>query len=206
MNKEHELRGCDGKQRGAGRHRPTSFWMHDPAWVFDELKLREGDTFADLGCGVGEYTLQAANIVEPSGIVYALDQQPALIEELRMKIQIRGWTHVRAQVADVTASLPIVDASVDVCLLATVLHIPEVLALRTTLFAEVARILKPGGRLAIIECKKQAMWFGPPLEMRVSAEEVEQIVRPWDFEKLSLVDLGSNYLIHFRTPPRQDAI
>jgi len=151
MNKEHELRGCDGKQRGAGRHRPTSFWMHDPAWVFDELKLGEGDTFADLGCGVGEYTLQAANIVEPSGVVYALDQQPALIEELRMKIQIRGWTHVRAQVADVTASLPIVDASVDVCLLATVLHIPEVLALRTTLLLSLphdtagAELLLEGG-------------------------------------------------------------
>ncbi len=205
MNNDHNFRGCDSRRPGAGGHPATSFWMHDPATVFGELQLREGDTFADLGCGLGEYTLQAANLVGPSGVVHALDDQPARIEELRMRIQIRGWTHVQARVADVTASVPIADASVDVCLLATVLHIPEVLALRTTLFAEVARILKPGGRLAVIECKKQAMWFGPPLEMRVSAEEVEQIVRPWDFTKLSLVDLGSNYLIHFRTPPRRDA-
>jgi len=37
--------------------KPSSFFMHDPHLIFEELDLKEGDSFLDLGCGTGDYTL-----------------------------------------------------------------------------------------------------------------------------------------------------
>jgi len=62
----------------------------------------------------------------------------------------------------------------------------------------VRRVLKPAGRLAIINCKKEAQPFGPPIEKRFSPRETEKLVVPCGFRTLEQVDLGYNYLIQFR--------
>jgi ubiquinone/menaquinone biosynthesis C-methylase UbiE len=179
-------------------HGPTSFWMQDSARVFGALGLREGDAFADLGCGLGDYALAASPLVGESGIVYALDAEPKLIDDLRKKANAQGLKNIRTMVSDVTTALPIEDDCIDVCLMATVLHIPRVTEGQTEVFTEIRRILKPDGRLAIIECKKHDPSFGPPLHMRLSAEEIEDFATACGFVKLDLVDLGYNYLIQFR--------
>ena len=99
--------------------------------------------------------------------------------------------------ADITDPLPIEDCSIDACLLATVLHIPDVSKGRKRLFNEIRRVLKPNGRLAVLECKKEDMPFGPPLHMRLSQEELETFVPEYGFVKIDSVDLGYNYLIQF---------
>jgi ubiquinone/menaquinone biosynthesis C-methylase UbiE len=59
------------------------------------------------------------------------------------------------------------------------------------LLNEICRVLKPGGQLAIIECKKEEMPFGPPLHMRLSWEEIEDEVTQYGFEKIDAVILDS---------------
>jgi hypothetical protein len=57
--------------------------------------------------------------------------------------------------------------------------------------------LKPGGRLAIIECKKEEQPFGPTFPIRLSPEELESSIARYGFERPELVDLGYNYMIIF---------
>ena len=100
--------------------------------------------------------------------------------------------------ADIAAApLPIEGDSIDVCFVATVLHALDLAKDGDTLFNEIRRVLKPGGRVVIIECKKEDMLFGPPLHMRLSTEELEDSMTPYGFERTSLVDLGYNYMIQF---------
>jgi tRNA-Thr(GGU) m(6)t(6)A37 methyltransferase TsaA len=80
---------------------------------------------------------------------------------------------------------------------ATVLHIPAVSKHLRGVFDEIRRVLKPGGRLAVIECKKEKMPFGPPKAMRLSPDEIEHSIGQGDFKKLGMVDLGYNCLLHF---------
>jgi ubiquinone/menaquinone biosynthesis C-methylase UbiE len=171
--------------------------MHDPELVFNLLDLKKGDVFLDLGCGPGDYAIEASRIVGNSGAVYALDKWQYLVVRLRERADSHGLKNIRAVVSDVTAPLPVTDDCVDVCLMATVLHIPAVAKRMGAVFSEVRRVLKPGGRFAIIECKKEDMPFGPPKNMRLSPEELESAISECGFEKVSLVDLGYNYMIQF---------
>ncbi|MGB8274799.1 MAG: methyltransferase domain-containing protein, partial [Alphaproteobacteria bacterium] len=134
--------------------------------MFGELKLKAGDVFIDLGCGPGDYALHASKLVGPSGVVYALDKSEPLIAHVKQRASAEGITNITAIVADATELLPIREGCVDVCLAATVLHIPDVAKRAKALCTEIRRILKTDGRLAIIECHKKDMSFGPPKHMR----------------------------------------
>ena len=171
--------------------------MHDPRVVFDELALKEGDCFLDMGCGPGDYVLQASKIVGNSGTVYGLDKWKYLMDGLAAKADSQGLRNIKAMVSDITGPLPIEEDCVDVCLLSTVLHIFNLSKIGKTIFNEITRVLKPGGRLAIIECKKEHQSFGPPIRLRLSPEEIEEALRPYVFERRRLIDLGYNYLIQF---------
>jgi ubiquinone/menaquinone biosynthesis C-methylase UbiE len=179
-------------RRGRG-----SFWMHDPEIVFGALSLNEGDAFLDMGCGPGDYSIRASEIVGDSGIVYALDRWQDVIDDLAEKAGSRGLGNIRAIVSDITEHLPVSDESVDLCFISTVLHSLDLADVEKSLFSEIHRVLKRGGRLAIIECKKEEQQFGPPLSMRLSPEEIERSAVRYGFEKVGLVDLGFNYLIIF---------
>jgi ubiquinone/menaquinone biosynthesis C-methylase UbiE len=172
--------------------------MHDPTLVFSELKLREGDCFLDMGCGLGDYTLHASKIVTDSGRVYALDISKTIIDLLVERIGSQGVKNVEAMVSDITEPLPLEDNCVDVCFMATVLHIIDLVKNGKKLFNEIHRVLKPDGRISIINCKKEDQPFGPPLHMRLSPKETEDSIKQHSFEKISLVDLGYNYMITFK--------
>ncbi len=179
------------------RSGPSSFGMHDPNHVFNALKLKDGDTFLDMGCGPGDYALRASEIVGDSGAVYALDKWRQLIDALTDEAHSQGLKNLKAIVSDITEPLPIEDKCVDVCLLATVLHTLNLAEDGTDLLSEIRRVLKPGSRLAILNCKKEDQPFGPPLRIRWSPEEVEDLLTQHGFEKVDCVELGFNYMIQF---------
>ena len=171
--------------------------MQDPAHVFAALALNEGDTFLDIGCGVGEYSLQASTLVGVSGTVYALDKSEILIADFAQQAQNEHKSNIITLVADATQPLPIKDGSVDVCLVATVLHAPEVARNVQALGMEIHRVLKPGGRLAVIECSTKDLSFGPPAHLRLSPETLNEMMARCNFTLTDEVDLGFNYLMQF---------
>ena len=171
--------------------------MQDPGRVFAELGLTPGDTFLDIGCGVGEYAVHASRLVGDSGKVYALDRSPDLVRALNERALAEGLTNLTATVADATGPLPIPDGSIDVCLVATVLHIPQVTERADHLFAEIRRVLTGGGCAAIIECSSKDLSYGPPAEMRLSPDDIEGMAAPSGFRTRRRIDLGFNYMITF---------
>jgi len=180
--------------RGRG---PSSFWMHEPDVIFHELDLKPGDVFLDLGCGTGDYSICAAEEVGESGIVYAVDLQQDLIYSLIKKADTIGLGNIKGVTSSISEPLPFEDESVDVCLISTVLHSIDLEKYGEILFREIHRLLKPEGRLFVIECKKEEMQFGPPLHMRLSPEDLEVYTSSGGFKKISFTDLGYNYMISY---------
>jgi ubiquinone/menaquinone biosynthesis C-methylase UbiE len=181
---------------GAGR---SSFDLLDPAKFFAELRLEGGSTLLDLGCGAGRYTLAAAEVLGQDGLIYAIDLWQGGIESLQGQAAARGYGNIKARVADAGQGLPLEAGRVDVCLLATVLHeLVEAKSAAGTL-AEVARVLRTGGILAIVEFLKIPGPPGPPLHIRLGPRDVERIVAPYGFQKAGeSVEVGPyNYLLRF---------
>lgn len=188
-------RHCD-PATGKRRH-PSSYGMQDPRTVFATLDLKPGDVFLDAGCGLGEYALEAARLVGATGMVHAFDVNPGCVEDLAGQAAALDLPQLRAAVADITRPLPLPDASVTVGLLGTVLHIPPVTRAMETVFAEMRRVLRPDGRLGVIECNLHAP-CGPPRSMRLSAERIAEALTECDFLPLAIHDFGSTYLILFQ--------
>jgi ubiquinone/menaquinone biosynthesis C-methylase UbiE len=74
---------------------------------------------------------------------------------------------------------------------------PEVTREIPAVAAEARRVLKPGGRLAVIECKREESSIGPPMHLRLSPEGLEHQLSESGFRRTGLVDLGRLFLIHF---------
>ncbi len=186
----------DKKPLGAGN---SSFDLIDPELFFSALGLQEDTLFLDAACGRGAYSLAAAQYVGPAGRIYAFDLWEEGIEALQKDIHYKRGTPIVAQVVDVSRQIPLEDQSVDVCLLATVLH--DLIQDRTETGAlrEIGRVLKPRGTLAVIEFKKIEGPPGPPIRIRIAPEEVEERLQPHSFSLLRVLDLGPfNYLALFK--------
>ena len=171
--------------------------MHDPEQVFAALRLNDGDCFVDIGCGPGDYSLEAAIRIGKTGLVYSLDRDNGMINALAVIADNRGVTNINAITADMTVSLPLESQYADVVFMATVLHGVNLGKHGDMLFNEIRRILKPGGRMAIVECKKEDQPWGPPIHIRLSPDQIREVVLPFGFKETDLVDLGKNYLIQF---------
>ena len=107
--------------------------------------LEEGERVVDVGCGAGIDSLIAAKMVGPSGAVVGVDMTPPMLNRARESATRGGFTNVRFH-EGLAESLPLPDAWADVIISNGVLNLfPDKLAA----LQEMARVLKPGGRLQI---------------------------------------------------------
>ncbi len=107
--------------------------------------LREGEVVLDLGSGAGLDVFIAARAVKAAGRVIGVDMTPAMISKARAISSRAGLTNVEFRLGEIE-NLPVADASVDVVISNCVINLsPD----KGRVFREIARVLKPGGRVAV---------------------------------------------------------
>lgn len=139
-----------------------------PEQLLRSLGLATGQTMADIGCGPGFFTLPAADIVGPHGLVIAGDVQGEMLSAVRSRVAERGLQNVRV-VKTSDTEIPVPAESCDLVLLAFTLH--EV-SLRSRFLHRAARLTRPGGTIAVIEWEKHEAPGGPPVEDRIAPDEL----------------------------------
>jgi ubiquinone/menaquinone biosynthesis C-methylase UbiE len=113
-----------------------------------------------------------SRVLNKTGRVYALDPDREAIERLREETK---GTNIEAMPGDITGTTPLEAASIDLIYLSNVFHAFSEDQIQGFL-KEAGRLLKPWARLAVVEIEKQITPFGPPLEIRLSPEELRQAI------------------------------
>ena len=159
--------------------------------------LKPGDVMLDAGCGPGYFSFAASKIVGPSGKVYAVDIWEDGIAAVRQRIEQKGITNMEAVVADLTEGAPFEHATVDLCFMANVMHGFVINNELDAAMNEISRMLKPGGRLAVVEWKKIDS-PGPPIDERLAPQEVMDALSAFGYEKTLKDEVGQyHYCVFF---------
>jgi ubiquinone/menaquinone biosynthesis C-methylase UbiE len=136
-----------------------------PEEVLDALALPADAVIADIGAGSGYFTERFARRL-PAGHVYATDVQRAMIERLQQRLRaLDNVTVVRAGFDD--PGLP-----EQCCDLVFFSSVYKEIDGRVAYMRKVRRVLRPGGRVAILEFRPGARGAGPPAKMRMVPEQI----------------------------------
>ena len=153
----------------------TAGFAHPPRNVA-ALDIQPGMMIADFGSGSGAYVFAIAEKLSGKGEVYAVDVQRDLLRKIHNEAHKRGLTSVRIIWGDLEkpTGSKLLDRSCDLVLISNLLfQIDE----KARLFEEAGRILKPDGRLAIIDWQDSFGGMGPIDEKVVTKDAALQLAK-----------------------------
>ena len=128
-------------------NRKASDPKNKPDQILKALALQPGQTVADIGAGGGYFSLRFANVVGREGRVFAVDTDPSFLELIMSKAKEKGLDGVETVLAT-EDELRLPKRSLDLVFMRNVTHhLPN----RVDYFGKLRDMLKPDGRVAIIE-------------------------------------------------------
>ncbi len=160
-----------------------------PFTVLEKLGLTPSDIFADIGCGIGYFSIPAAEIMNENNKVFALDTSEEMLAEVEKRARGANLSNIVTIKTD-EYNLKLPNQSVTFALLVNVLHEIED---KNKFIEEIKRILKVGGKLAIIEWEKISTEIGPPLNHRIGREEAEALIINYDFKTISSMKFSEEF-------------
>lgn len=138
-----------------------------PDQIMDALRIGDGSHVADLGAGSGWFTIRLARRVGPNGVVYAEDIQRQMIEAISRRVTRENLANVTPVLGE--ANDPKLPAPVNAVLIVDAYHEMDQ---PVVLLRNVARYLKPDGRIGIVDFTREGGGPGPAMDERVDPERV----------------------------------
>lgn len=164
MQHNHDSRERARMLGGEGR----AGWLKADELIREKAGVVPGMTCVDLGCGAGTLSLPLAQAVGEKGKVYAVDTNPDALDVLR-----ENNPPINLVIVQRDAAATGLDASIaDVCLMVLLLHeVPP-----EGIVTEAYRLLKPGGKAAVLEWRMDYGAPHPPHNERIDREPMERLL------------------------------
>lgn len=144
-----------------------------PEDVLTGVGLKSGNTVVDLGCGPGLFSFAAANVVGPTGLVYAVETERKMLDVVDRKASELGLSNVKSCMS-AGDRMPLDDAISDLTIAALVVHFRDDFEARVDMAKDLARVTKPDGRVLLIEW---VTYNGEGGHHRISQQEAPAILR-----------------------------
>lgn len=172
----------------------------DPKSNVLQLGLRDGMRIADLGSGTGHYTLAAAAAVGNDGRVYAIDVHEEMLKHVKDAAHEKGIRNIETVWGNIEkpGGTKLRDHSLDAAVLSNTLFQVDQ---KPQMLKEILRILKPGGKLLVIDWAGAYGGMGPKPGHVVSESAAEELFITGGFHKQKDFRAGPHhYAIVFTAP------
>jgi ubiquinone/menaquinone biosynthesis C-methylase UbiE len=158
--------------------RPERIKEENPDAMLKALEIKPGSVVADVGAGVGYHAWRLSEIVGPTGKVIAEDIQPEMIRMLNDNIRQRKLTNVQPVLGtEKDPKLP--EGGVDLVLMVDVYH---EFSDPATMMQHIKKSLKPGGRVVLVEFRKEDDSVPIRPEHKMSTQQVRAELEPMGFK------------------------
>ena len=142
----------------------------------DELNLTGSENFMDAGWGEGHVAIKALEEYITDGCVYALDMYEPSIEDMLKYKQENNADNLIPIVSNIAEHIDLDDETLDVVLMVNVFHGFKATRTLDEAVDELARVIKTdSGRIAIMDYKKQDVKNGPPIAIRSSPDDLQEL-------------------------------
>lgn len=163
-----------------------------PEETLEKLKIKDDGTLLDVGCGIGYFTIPAANLIRKNKII-GIDIVKEILEVAEDRLQ--GITNIEFRQCE-EYSFPVENNSIKYVFACNVIHEVED---KKRYFDEINRVLQETGYLLIIEWNKKQMPVGPPINERISKDEMIELCNRVGLELIEGLDISvNNYGLIFK--------
>ena len=145
-----------------------------PEDLLAESGMGEGQVVVDVGCGPGLLTLAASSVVGSTGKVYAVDIERKMLDMVAAEAEGAGLGNIET-VYSAGDGVPLPDELADYVICSQVLHYPDVWDERVEIARDAARMVRPNGRMLIVEWVPQE--DGTDRMSRLTPERVKEILK-----------------------------
>ena len=162
----------------------------NPQVIFDKAGIHKGMHVADFGCGrTGHFVFSLSRLVADVGVVYAVDVLKEVLVEIKSRCRSGGYENVQTIWSDI--ELPgrtaIPAETVDAIFFVNVLSL---LKQHSAALGEAGRIIKPGGRVVVVDWSKNLGAVGPRPDALISPAIVIQKLQDSNFELVEQQSAG----------------
>jgi FkbM family methyltransferase len=164
----------------------------DPIKNLNQLNLHDGLVVADIGAGSGHYTLEAARRVAPGGKVFAIDIQQDLLARIKNdahKHTIKNVEVIHGNIEQ-KGGMKLKEESIDVAIVSNVLFQAES---KEAAIAEIYRIMKPGGKVMLVEWSDTVSGIGPGKNQIIPEAETKALFEAHQFSHAGTFNPGDHH-------------
>ena len=174
--------------------------------ILSRLNFKGNEVFMDAGCGDGHVSMEAYDMLGDDATIYAMDVFGPSIEDMEKEVEEKGITNIIPLQSNLAGDIALEDDTVDICLMVNVFHHMVATEKTDEAIEELKRIIKPEGKIAVMDYKKEDTGYGPPLKFKSSAEELEEMFKEHGLKMVHIdTEVGedlehgkSHYLIMFQ--------
>jgi len=166
-----------------GRSTESFIDAHD---VLSRLNFKGNEVFADIGCGDGHVSMEAYDMLDDEATIYSVDVFGPSIEDMEKEVEEKGIKNIIPIQSDVADHIAIEDNTVDICLLVNVFHHFVGVEKTNEAICELKRIIKPEGKIAVMDYKKMDTGYGPPFKFKIAPDDLEKMFIEHGFEMVQL--------------------
>lgn len=164
----------------------------NPEKNITELGVYEGMQVADLGAGIGAYTVPLAHRVGEKGRVYAVEVQKEFLSNIKAAVSAQNLSNVELLWGDIEryGGTKIKEGSLDAVIVSNVLFQAED---KQGLIREAHRILKTGGKMLLVDWKESFKGLGPARDAVVSVATARTLCETGGFVVKKEFDAGEHH-------------
>jgi ubiquinone/menaquinone biosynthesis C-methylase UbiE len=185
---EHSSSSRQQLEQREERFRDRWYWQM-PNRVFDEIGIKPGQVIADVGCGIGYFSLRLAERIGESGMVYASDIDKEALQYLGERCKKLGIQNIQLIQGDENDPL-LPKASIDLVLIVNTINFVE----NSSLFLKnLKSSLKSGGLVAVIQWDAEKMdsempEWSPDNRRQFTQQTMLRTIYDADYEVLRILD------------------